>query len=112
MKYSMLFILTSLNSWIGTVVSLNVTVMVYGLWPPVLLQSIPFIRPGFEVGLENAKAKFASLQNMTTVFVETSTISRCELSADYYYELVCYYYDSICPYKKPDSVEVLVYAGK
>jgi hypothetical protein len=69
----------------------NVTVLIYLIKKRPFLQNLPYVGPGFDVGVEDVNEKYGSHLQISQQYISLPKIISCvELGANYH--LIVYYY--------------------
>ncbi|OWA52027.1 hypothetical protein BV898_16483 [Hypsibius exemplaris] len=72
---------------------MEVELLIYGMWPPMLLQSIPLASPGFDVGITEVNREFAGALVMKRSFVSGKELLGCGDTSAYFDQISQHYYD-------------------
>ncbi|XP_055344683.1 atrial natriuretic peptide receptor 1-like [Paramacrobiotus metropolitanus] len=91
----------------------NVTLMVYGTWPAFLVQSLPFMGPGFDLAVDQVQDAFASTLSMSRIYVSSKNVKDGVDSGAYFTDVVDYYYrhENHTSHSREQNVLVLIYSG-
>lgn len=99
-----------LGAFRHTAFGINVTLMVYGVWPAYLTTSIPFLAPGYDVGISAVKKTYEEYFDMNLVFVSSRNVRGCE-DMPAYVDDVARYYHGVKASDHKDDVLVLASPG-
>ncbi|XP_055347333.1 atrial natriuretic peptide receptor 1-like [Paramacrobiotus metropolitanus] len=91
----------------------NVTLMIYGTWPAFLVQSLPFMGPGFDLAVAQVQDAFASTLNMSRIYVSSKNVKDCVDSGAYFTDVADYYYrhENHTSESHEQNILVLIYSG-
>ncbi|XP_055347111.1 uncharacterized protein LOC129594414 [Paramacrobiotus metropolitanus] len=93
--------------------ALNVTLMLYGNWPPYLVQCLPFMGPGFDLAVTEVQQTFGSSFDLSQIYVSSANVKDCVDNGAYFTDVVDYYYrraNRSTANRKKD-VLIFIYAG-
>ncbi|OQV17407.1 hypothetical protein BV898_08510 [Hypsibius exemplaris] len=76
---------------------LNVDLLIYGLRPAVMLESIPLSGPGFDVGIEEINRDYSDVLRMKHTYIsdENHDLSECDDTSAHFDKISNYYYGSL-----------------
>lgn len=96
--------------------STSINIVTYGLPNPRLLSSLPFVGPGFDLGLENIVARYGF--NISHTYLSPLAAKTCTDLVDQMDIVARYYYTTynrqeplmlVLPGKKTDFLGILIY---
>ncbi|OWA52028.1 hypothetical protein BV898_16484 [Hypsibius exemplaris] len=85
----------------------EVELLIYGMWPPMLLQSIPLAGPGFDVGITEVNREFAGALVMKRSFVSGKELLGCLDTSANVDQISQHYYN--CRQNGSDRLFILIY---
>ncbi|OWA50626.1 hypothetical protein BV898_15136 [Hypsibius exemplaris] len=88
---------------------LNVELLIYGLWPPAMLQAIPLVGPGFDIGIDEANRELSNILRIERTYISGLEVVGCEDTGAYFDQISRHYYGYT--EQKNDSLLILVYLG-
>ncbi|OQV12045.1 hypothetical protein BV898_13695 [Hypsibius exemplaris] len=89
-------IIFTVGQIVNWVEGLEVVLLVYGIWSPGLLQSIPLSGPGFDVALEEVNSVYSNNKTfqMRRVYISSKEVAGCGDTGAYFDQISDYYYRS------------------
>ncbi|OWA55248.1 hypothetical protein BV898_19636 [Hypsibius exemplaris] len=88
---------------------LNVELLIYGLWPPAMLQAIPLAGPGFDIGIDEANQELSDILRIKRTYISGLEVAGCEDTGAYFDQISRHYYGYT--EQQNDSLLILVYLG-
>ncbi|OWA50616.1 hypothetical protein BV898_15127 [Hypsibius exemplaris] len=88
---------------------LNVELLIYGLWPPAMLQAIPLAGPGFDIGIDEANQELSDILRIKRTYISGPEVVGCEDTGAYFDQISRHYYGYT--EQQNDSLLILVYLG-
>ncbi|OQV12044.1 hypothetical protein BV898_13694 [Hypsibius exemplaris] len=87
-------IIFTVGQVVNWVEGLEVVLLVYGIWSPGLLQSIPLSGPGFDVALEEVNSVYSNNKTfqMRRVYISSTEVAGCSDTGAYFDHISDYYY--------------------